>query len=82
MSDMIEVNSSSGTPVWDSFDDWVKLLESIGGFVCSVEPYEGEVYTRVREEPWTDEEVAEFELEKMEEWEKTKLDVSTYVTGR
>lgn len=72
------VITQGGTPVWDSYGDWIDLVEELGGFICRIDI--DTYYTRAKKTPWTKEEVKAFEDEIKAEYEIDEFDSETYVT--
>lgn len=55
----VTVCVQGGTPVWDSFDDWVALVESVGGHVMlfGYADDDDSYWVRAQKTTWTDDEI-------------------------
>ena len=67
----VSVCVQGGTPVWDSFDGWIKLVKSVGGNVLLVffKGDEDMYEVFANNEPWTDESIAEAIARVAEYWD-------------
>lgn len=79
---MITVSTEGGGNVFDSFSEWIDLIEKLGGHVCTISTCYSNYLTRAKSDPWTEEEVKAFEDEIMEDYGLVEFEEDTYVTGR